>query len=346
MDALLRKEVRPGCMPRGSACKIAPLKRRLPPVDRMNFIFLSKKDARQFLANMGSASYTVQMKRVGVIINPKRARAENTLEQLQSAAVRHDWELVCDQPAMAERLGALSMALDLFADEVELVLALGGDGTVLYAAHALMGSTVPVLGINLGRLGFLTAVGEDELLQALDQVASGDYELHEREGALATWYSANGQTEQWPALNDVVMGWGGSSRIVKLKLEVDREPVGQFSCDGIIISTATGSTGHALSNGGPIMHPAIRGFGISVICPHTLGSRPMVVPNRSRIEVALMRCHKELLLSVDGQDCRTIHEGDRLIVERHAVPLKMIQLPRHSYFNTLAQKLNWQGSVI
>jgi NAD+ kinase len=131
-----------------------------------------------------------------------------------------------------------------------------------------------------------------------------------------------------------------------LELEVDQEPVGQFSCDGIIISTATGSTGHALSNGGPIMHPAIRGFGISVICPHTLGSRPMVVPNRSRIEVALMRCHKELLLSVDGQDCRTVKQGDRLIIERYAVPLHMVQLPGHSYFHTLAQKLNWQGSVV
>ncbi|MFL2860300.1 MAG: NAD(+)/NADH kinase [Pontiellaceae bacterium] len=286
------------------------------------------------------------MKRVGVIIHPKRARAENTLEVLRSAAVRYKWTLVCDQPAMAERLGASAMAVDSFADEVELVLALGGDGTVLYAAHALMGSKVPVLGINLGSLGFLTAVAEDKLVQALDQVASGNYKLHEREGALATWHSANGQIKEWPALNDVVMGWGGSSRIVKLELEVDRELVGQFSCDGVIISTATGSTGHALSNGGPIMHPAIRGFGISVICPHTLGSRPMVVPNRSRIEVALMRCHKELLLSVDGQDCRTVQQGDRLIVERYAVPLKMIQLPGHSYFHTLAQKLNWQGSVI
>ena len=340
------KRSAPGLHAEGVSMQNCPPHTCLPFSDRMDFIFLSKKDARQFLANMGCASYSAFMKKVGVIINPKRARAENTLEQLRTAAVRHEWELLCDQPAMAERLGASSISVDLFADEVELVLALGGDGTVLYAAHALMGSTVPVLGINLGRLGFLTAVAEDELVQALDQVAAGDYDLHEREGALATWHSADGQTEQWPALNDVVMGWGGSSRIVKLKLEVDQEPVGQFSCDGIILSTATGSTGHALSNGGPIMHPAIRGFGISVICPHTLGSRPMVVPNRSRIEVALMRCHKELLLSVDGQDCRTIQEGDRLIVERYAVPLKMIQLPGHSYFHTLAQKLNWQGSVI
>ena len=312
----------------------------------MYFTFLSKKDVRQFLANMGCASYSARMKRVGVIINPKRARAENTLEQLRAAALRHGWELVCDQLEMAERLSASSMEVGSFANEVDLVLALGGDGTVLYAAHALMGSSVPVLGINLGRLGFLTAVAEDELAEVLDQVALGDYELHEREGALATWHSVDGQTEQWPALNDVVIGWGGSSRIIKLELEVDQEPVGQFSCDGIIISTATGSTGHALSNGGPIMHPAIRGFGISVICPHTLGSRPMVVPNRSRIEVALMRCHKELLLSVDGQDCRTMKQGDRLIIERYAVPLHMVQLPGHSYFHTLAQKLNWQGSVV
>ena len=94
------------------------------------------------------------------------------------------------------------------------------------------------------------------------------------------------------------------------------------------------------------MHPDIHGFGISVICPHTLGSRPMVVPNSSKIEIFLERCHKNLLLSVDGQDCQTIQQGDRLIIERLNKPLKIIQLQDHSYFKTLAQKLNWQGSVI
>ena len=286
------------------------------------------------------------MKNIGVIINPKRALAENTIGQLSEAAIKYDWRLFCDECEIANYLGAKYLEIDSFKNEVDLVFALGGDGTVLYAAHALLDSDIPVLGINLGNLGFLTAVAEKELPMALDYINNGQYELREREGALIKYDKGNGKTLKWSALNDMVIGWGASPRIVKLVLRINDEVVGHFSCDGIIISTSTGSTGHALSNGGPIMHPDIHGFGISVICPHTLGSRPMVVPNSSKIEVFLERCHKNLLLSVDGQDCQTIQQGDRLIIERLNKPLKIIQLQDHSYFKTLAQKLNWQGSVI
>ena len=286
------------------------------------------------------------MKNLGVIINPKRVQAEDTLQQLAAAAERHGWRLFCEQPDMARGLNCELVDIAAFSDEVDLVLAMGGDGTVLYAAQAILGSSVPVLGINLGRLGFLTAVAEQDLVAALDQVALGAYALLEREAAITTLKKADGSSFQRPSLNDAVIGWGGSSRIVQLGLKVDEELVGQFSCDGIILSTPTGSTGHALSNGGPILHPAIHGFGISVVCPHTLGSRPMVVPNRSRIEVEVLRCHKTLLLSVDGQDCATVEEGDRLELVRHPHPLQMVQLPGYSYFQTLAQKLGWQGSVV
>lgn len=314
--------------------------------NRTSLINLSKKIVHHLLARWIVAFYSHFMKKVGVIINPKRAQAKDTIQQLADAAGRYDWQLFCEQSDIANELGCVALDVEAFVDEVELVLAMGGDGTVLYAARALLGSSVPVLGINLGRLGFLTAVAEEELVKALDQVAGGGFELLEREAAMTKLKKVDGTTVERPALNDVVMSWGGSSRIVQLGLKVDEEQVGQFSCDGIIISTPTGSTGHALSNGGPILHPAIHGFGISVICPHTLSSRPMVVPNRSRIEVEVVRCHKALLLSVDGQDCATVEEGDRLELVRYPQPLQMVQLPGHSYFQTLAQKLGWQGSVV
>ena len=269
------------------------------------------------------------MKKIGVIINPKRTRAENTISKLALAAKQYNWELFCDDSEMADRLNSQYLKIDSFVHEVDLVLALGGDGTVLYASHVLIGSDIPVLGINLGKLGFLTAVAEKELSIALDNLENGKYQIREREGALVKFDCGNEKLSKWPALNDVVIGWGGSSRIVKLVLKINDEVVGRFSCDGIIVSTSTGSTGHALSNGGPIMHPEIHGFGISVICPHTLGSRPMVIPNSSKIEVLLERCHKSLLLSVDGQDCQTIKQGDRLLIESYKKPLKIIHLENH-----------------
>jgi NAD+ kinase len=286
------------------------------------------------------------MKKIGVIVNTKRPRAEHVLGELRQLAEAHGFRLFAEDESMAGRLGAERLPVADFAQKVDVALALGGDGTVLYTARALHGSNVPIMGINLGSLGFLTSVGDTEIAQALDALAHKSYKVSERDVAECRIFQDGEPVGEEQALNDVVLGWGASSRIVTLNLSVSGEPVGSFMCDGMMVSTPTGSTGHSLSAGGPILHPGICGFGINVICAHTLSSRPLVVPNSSLIEIEVVNAPKELILSIDGQDEYKVEQGGKIEIRRSPSQVKFFQLPEHSYFSVLAQKLHWRGSSL
>ncbi len=286
------------------------------------------------------------MKKIGVIVNTKRPRAEGILAELRTLAEGYGFKLYAEDATMAEMLGAEHIAVESFGQQVDVVLAMGGDGTVLYTARALHGSAVPILGINLGSLGFLTSVADSELAQALDAIAHQTFKVAERDVAVCQLFSKGSVVGEERALNDIVLGWGASSRIVTLNLSIDGEPVSSFMCDGMIVSTPTGSTGHSLSSGGPILHPGVGGFGINVICPHTLSSRPLVVPNSSVIEIDVVHAVKELILSVDGQDGYKVQRGDRIVIRKSPHEVKFLQLKDHSYFSVLAQKLHWRGSSL
>jgi NAD+ kinase len=286
------------------------------------------------------------MKKIGVIVNTKRPRAPQVLDELRELAEKHRFSLYAEDAAMAEALEAEQIPLENFGKKVDLVLALGGDGTVLYTSRALHGSNVPIMGINLGSLGFLTSVGDTEIKAALDAVAHKNCIVSKRLVAECRIFQNGDPIGEESALNDVVLGWGASSRISTLKLSIDGEPVGSFMCDGMIVSTPTGSTGHSLSAGGPILHPGICGFGITVICPHTLGTRPLVVPDASRIEIEVDNAAKELILSIDGQDEYKVERGGRIEIRRSPHEARFLQLKDHSYFSVLSQKLHWRGSTI
>ena len=286
------------------------------------------------------------MKKIGVIVNTKRPRAEGILAELRRLSERYGFELHTENSAMAELLGARQIPIEAFGETVDVVLALGGDGTVLYTARALHGFNVPIMGINLGSLGFLTSVGDTEMASGLEALANETYEVAERALADFRIFKADSLVGEEHALNDLVLGWGGSSRIVTLNLSIDDESISSFMCDGMVISTPTGSTGHSLSAGGPIVHPGVAGFGINVICPHTLSSRPLVVPSSSRIKIDVVHAVKELILSIDGQDGYTVQQGDRIEIQESAHHVKFLQLPGHSYFSVLAKKLHWRGSSL
>jgi NAD+ kinase len=217
---------------------------------------------------------------------------------------------------------------------------------VLYTARALHGSDIPIMGINLGSLGFLTSVSDTEIFQALEALAKETYKVSERDVAECRIFQNGTPVGEERALNDIVLGWGASSRIVTLKLSINGEAVGSFMCDGMMVSTPTGSTGHSLSAGGPILHPGIGGFGINVICPHTLSSRPLVVPNTSLIEIEVANAAKELILSIDGQDEYKVEEGGRIEIRKSLHRVRFLQLQGHSYFSVLAKKLHWRGSSV
>jgi NAD+ kinase len=286
------------------------------------------------------------MKKIGVIVNTKRPRADGVLAELRRLATDHGFQLYAEDAAMAETLGAVHLPVESIAKEVDVALALGGDGTVLYTARALHGSNIPILGINLGSLGFLTSVGDTEMAAALDAIADNSCKVSARDVAECRIFHKGSPVGGKPALNDIVLGWGASSRIVTLKLSIDGEPVGSFMCDGMMVSTPTGSTGHSLSAGGPILHPGIGGFGINVICPHTLSSRPLVVPHSSLIEIEVVNAAKELILSIDGQDEYRMEQGGRIEVRRSPHQVRFLQLADHSYFSVLAKKLHWRGSSL
>ncbi|MBT8042886.1 MAG: NAD(+)/NADH kinase [Kiritimatiellales bacterium] len=286
------------------------------------------------------------MKKIGVIVNTKRPRAAQVLDDFRNQAEKLGFKLFAEDAAIAEELHAEHIPVEAFGKKVDVVLALGGDGTVLYTARALHGSDVPIMGINLGSLGFLTSVGDTDIADALQALSTKTCKVSQRDVAECRIFQDGSPIGEERALNDVVLGWGGSSRIVTLNLSIDGEPVGSFMCDGMMVSTPTGSTGHSLSAGGPILHPSVGGFVINVICPHTLSSRPLVVHNSSLIEIEVVSAAKELILSIDGQDEYKVGRGAKVEIRKSPHVVRFLQLQGLRYFSVLAQKLHWRGSSL
>jgi NAD+ kinase len=284
------------------------------------------------------------MKKAGVIANPKRPHAADIFDRLARKAEDLGIELFADKQTSSYLPGASVIALDRFSKTVDVLLALGGDGTVLFCSRILDGADIPILGINLGSLGFLTGVGEAALETALDALATGTCKRAIRTVADCTVLRKKESAGKYRILNDAVIGFGSSSQIVTLELTVNGEQASTFTCDGIIVSTPTGSTGHALAAGGPILLPGAGVFGISVVCPHTLTNRPIILPDHSVIEIAVRRTHKKLVFSADGQDVEELDEGDFMRIVRSARPVTFLHLPGYNYFSVLRRKLHWRGS--
>ncbi len=234
---------------------------------------------------------------------------------------------------------------DLSADEEEMrknaqvLISLGGDGTLLKAARIVRGENIPILGVNMGGLGFLTEITYRDLEEALPLLLRKKYSL-ERRSMLAVSVSRNAQ--KLFALNDVVLSRGASSRIVELKTFIDGDYLTTFTSDGLIVSTSTGSTAHSLSSGGPIIHPSIDSILIVPICPHTLSNRPIVVPSRSKIRVKTLTRHP-VDYTVDGQVGGKLKKGDEIEVSLAPFHISLVRLKRKSFYELLRKKFKWSG---
>jgi NAD+ kinase len=229
---------------------------------------------------------------------------------------------------------------------VDMLMVLGGDGTVLRAVRILDGIDVPILGVNLGGLGFLTSASQGHIDNALKCIIDNNFVCSRRSILQCVIKRDNKNIQQYRALNDIVIERGSSPRILTLNIVIDTDEVSSCMCDGMIISTPTGSTGHSLSAGGPIIHPDINAFLISLICAHTLSARPLVVPDHSIIDVQIAGNSSEPLLAVDGQTGEALYPGDVVSVKRSKEKVTFLQLPDLRYFDLLRRKLHWQGSVI
>ena len=280
------------------------------------------------------------MKKVGVIANSKRPHAADIFERLVRKADELNWTLFSDAVSAKHIPSAIVIDFETFATTVDVLLSMGGDGTVLFCAKILEGADIPILGINLGSLGFLTSVSEDNLEEALEALHHEQCQSLPRTVADCTL--PNGET--YRTLNDAVIGFGGSSHIVTLDLLINSEPICSFACDGMIVSTPIGSTGHSLSAGGPILQPGTHAFAINLICPHTLSNRPLIIPDSSQIGITVQTAHKALIISIDGQDVGELASGDTLRITRSKNPVHFLYPPGYSYFSILRQKLHWRGS--
>jgi NAD+ kinase len=223
---------------------------------------------------------------------------------------------------------------------LDVILSLGGDGTLLRAARigALRG--IPVLGINLGHLGFLASAGPEMAVEALDRLVRHRFTVEERFALSAQV----GDGVHALAVNDVVVHKGGVARVIRLSVQVDGEQVGTYSADGIIVSTPTGSTGYSLSSGGPIIVPSVDAVVITAISPHTLGVRPLVVPASATITIRVLDPlprPDELLVSIDGQATTHLHAHQPVTVVRAQEPVLLAHLTRESFFHRLRRKLAW-----
>ena len=229
---------------------------------------------------------------------------------------------------------------------VDVLLTLGGDGTLLRGARMLGGRPAPILGVNLGRLGFLTACAGSELDQALRRVSSGDYVVESRMTLDASVLDVHGdERRRLFALNDVVMHKGGFARLLTLTVHAGDEPVARFSADGLVVSTPTGSTGYSLSAGGPVVVPTLESLILTPISAHTLALRPLVLSPHVQLHVRATDGPEQLLVTVDGQTGTTFAPGETLTVRRAERPVYIVRFPGTSFFTRLSRKLGWGGLV-
>ena len=229
-------------------------------------------------------------------------------------------------------------------DDLDALLTLGGDGTLLRGARLLDGRDVPILGVNMGRLGFLTCCPADQLPHALMRFARSDYTVERRmllEAAVVG--SDRKERDSWFALNDIVVHKGGFARVIDLRVSVDDELIANYAADGVVISTPTGSTAYSLSAGGPVVVPTLETIIVTPISPHTLAIRPVVLAPTSRITVQAEGTREPLMVTVDGQVGTSIGEGEVLTAGRAANMIKIVRFPGSSFFTTLRQKLGWGG---
>ena len=224
------------------------------------------------------------------------------------------------------------------------LVTLGGDGTLLRGARFLDGRDIPILGVNLGRLGFLTSCQSEDFEAALRNLASGDYVAQPRMALSAKVIDQGGQPrKQWRALNDFVLHKGGFARVVRLNVFVDDESIGTYAADGIVISTPTGSTAYSLSAGGPVVVPTLESIVLTPISPHTLAIRSLVIPADAEVTVEANESPTELLVTVDGQVGTSFVKGEKLKIRKADSPVRIVRFPGATFFERMRVKLGWGG---
>jgi NAD+ kinase len=278
--------------------------------------------------------------RIGVVGQPGYSNFAASFQLLCDLAKAGGAEIFADDP-----LRELLPANPRFQPgDVDLLITMGGDGTLLHGARMVAAHGTPVLGINLGHLGFLTSIAPDEMDAFIPRLLVGDYWLDVRFTLDVRVVNASGESrDSHIALNDAVLHKGGLARIVRLAVEIgpDTQEVATYSADGIILATPTGSTAYSLSANGPVVDPSVECILATPICPHMLVIRPLVLPADAQVTVRPLTRSTELILTVDGQDGERLGPADRLVVQRGKTKVPLVRFAGQNFFTTLRRKLNW-----
>lgn len=280
------------------------------------------------------------MKRVGVLGNPRYEGVADAVDRLVKVAPDLGLELHLEGDLRAGDASSLP-ELPRSASQVDTVITLGGDGALLRGARWAGPAGTPVLGVNLGRLGFLTAVTIEEMEGSLARIASGDFVLDTRMALDVRPLQRGEDHAPYYALNDAVLHKGGLVRVVHVRVWVGDQQVGLYRADGVIVATPTGSTAYSLSAGGPILDPRLDAIVATPICPHTLAVRPLVLPPGAEVTVEVVSHSEDIILTIDGQIGCTLKPGERVVVKKAAQPVRLIRLPEQSFFSLLRRKLRW-----
>jgi len=282
------------------------------------------------------------MKRIGIVAKPGAPSARDVIGVLLEWLGKRGHSVVLEKEtaSLAPTSGVPTIGRTEMPTQVDLIVVLGGDGTLLSMARAVGDLGVPLLGVNLGGLGFLTATTLDEMLPALDTWFAGGMTVEQRM-MLAARVLRRGQVVcEHAALNDVVITKSAMSRIIEFSVSMDGQFATAYRADGLIISTPTGSTAYSLSAGGPILYPGMDAIVLTPICSHTLTNRPIVVPGTQRIEVSMLT-DQEVAVTMDGQVGVSLCEKDIVDVRQARPRIRLVRFPQQSFFGVLRAKLKW-----
>jgi NAD+ kinase len=282
------------------------------------------------------------IKKIGIVSKPKKTEIREIVPQLVEWLQKRDIEVSIDKET-GSILESTEKCLtrNELPGKVDLLVVLGGDGTLLAAARALYRHEVPIFAVNLGDLGFLTVITKDELYPALEGVLSGNYRSERRVQIEGELVRADEVLSTFRALNDVVLNKGAIARIQDFEVYADGEFISNYKSDGLIISTPTGSTAYSLAAGGPVVSPTVEAFIVTPICAHTLTNRPLVLRDSANIEIVVKSQREAAYLTVDGQVGIATHSEDIIRVRKSDSYVELIQPPQRNYYEILRQKLKW-----
>ncbi len=277
-----------------------------------------------------------QIRSVGIIVKPNNADAQNTAGELSDWLKKRNVELAGEPVTLHKNIGE-----DAIASDADLIVVLGGDGTMLSTARLIGDAEVLVLGVNYGSLGYLTDFRIEEMYTALEAIFDGNFEIDRRVLLDAEHLRDDESLAKGRVLNDVVINKAALARIIEIEVRLNDLFVNSFRADGLIVATPTGSTAYNLSAGGPIVFPSMNAVVLTPICPFTLTNRPIVVPDRAEIELKLLHENEGVVLTLDGQTGLQMQGGDRVRIRKSETTFNLVQPPNRNYFDVLRNKLKW-----